>query len=274
MLLMYFAGLFLAGMVVLIMMAVSSDFATSYGTLIMYPVQFIPLILYVAAKSRAGSMFLTGYLPDNNNFGTIGPLGAAIAAAVMTLGASVLSDVMLKMLPEMPAALEDALKKMTNGPLWLSLICVSIMAPIFEEWLCRGILLRGLLQHTRPVWAIIASSAFFAFLHMNPWQALPAFVLGCLFGYVYYKTGSLKLTMLMHCVNNTVAVIMANIPAIKDVDSFSEIMPMGWYIALMAGGALIAAAMVLVFRRIPLSGERSSCEPVAPFLSQSAGSDL
>ena len=273
-LLMYFVGLLVAGIVLVVLMAIPGDFASTYGTLITYPVQFVPIILYVAAKSRSGSMFLTGYLPDNDNFGRVGGLGAAVAAAFLTIGAALMTDPLMKVLPEMPELLEETLKKLTEGPVWLSLLCVSLMAPFFEEWLCRGVLLRGLLQHTRPIWAILASAAFFAFIHMNPWQALPAFVLGCLFGYVYYKTGSLKLTMLMHCVNNTMAVIISNIPALKDADSFSEVLPMGQYIALIVCGALLVAAMVWVFSRIPLSGERSSCESVPPFLAQSSESDL
>lgn len=68
----------------------------------------------------------------------------------------------------------------------------------------------------KPVWAIFWSAVFFAFIHLNPWQAVPAFILGCLFGYVYYKTGSLKLTMLMHFTNNTFSLIFSNIDKFKD----------------------------------------------------------
>ena len=30
-------------------------------------------------------------------------------------------------------------------PLWATLLSVSVFAPLFEEWLCRGLVLRGLL---------------------------------------------------------------------------------------------------------------------------------
>ncbi len=50
-----------------------------------------------------------------------------------------------------------------------------------------------------PALAIAISAIFFATIHGNLWQGISAFILGSFFGYVYYKTGSLKLTMLMHC---------------------------------------------------------------------------
>ena len=80
-------------------------------------------------------------------------------------------------LPEPPQWFKAAMDAMTSADsLLLNLISVSIFAPIFEEWLCRGMVLRGLLANKmKPVWAIVISALFFAFIHLNPWQALPAF---------------------------------------------------------------------------------------------------
>ena len=52
--------------------------------------------------------------------------------------------------------------------------------------------LRGLLGHkVKPVWAIVISAAFFAIIHLNPWQAIPAFLLGCVLllalGLMFYQ---------------------------------------------------------------------------------------
>ncbi len=69
------------------------------------------------------------------------------------------------------------------------------------------------------------SAVFFAVIHLNPWQAIPAFLLGCLFGYVYYRTGSLKLTMLMHFANNTFALAVAHIDAFEEAESWLDVLP-------------------------------------------------
>ena len=150
----------------------------------------------------------------------------------------------------MPEVLKNALEQLTEGPLWVSLLSVSVFAPLFEEWLCRGLVLRGLLQKMNPASAIGVSAAFFAILHMNPWQAIPAFILGLLFGYVYYKTGSLKLTMLMHCVNNTMAVVASRIPSLSDAETFMDVMSPWAYICIYIACILFLASALVTIRGI------------------------
>ena len=175
----------------------------------------------------------------------------------------------------MPQWLENQLKAMTSGNFFLNFICVSLMAPFFEEWLCRGMVLRGLLNYKRkkkdgstatgikPVWAIFCSAVFFAFIHLNPWQAVPAFILGCLFGYVYYRTGSLKLTMLMHFTNNTFSLIFSNIDKFKDAKTFFDIMSPLEYgvVAVVCVGSVILLCRTL--NRIELNSPQGNCDTMA-----------
>ena len=139
-----------------------SESVNSYSMLISYPVSFIPPLLYASAKSRRNEIFETGYALDSNNFGSKGGLIVALTVSLATLAAAFVTEPVSKILPEMPAFLEEALKSMTNGPLWASLLSVSIFAPLFEEWLCRGLVLRGLLNRMNPAGAICISAAFFA----------------------------------------------------------------------------------------------------------------
>ena len=111
--------------------------------------------------------------------------------------------------------------------------------------------MRGLLNRMSPFAAITMSAAFFAVIHMNPWQAIPAFILGLLFGFVYYKTGSLKLTMLMHCVNNTMAVILGRIPALKDADTFLDMMSPWAYVCVFIAWIAFIGATITVLQGIP-----------------------
>ena len=153
----------------------------------------------------------------------------------------------------------------------MNLLCVSIFAPIFEEWLCRGMVLRGLLNAKRedgsrvssPFWAIVISSLFFAAIHGNPWQAIPAFTMGCLMGYVYYRTGSLKLTMLMHCVNNTFAVICSHIDSLSEMENWTDVLPGNPYWILFAVCVLLIALVVLEFSKIPLTSQQGNCDRIS-----------
>lgn len=227
-----------------------------------YVIMFVPPMMYAGYKSRSNAAFGTGYALDSNHFGSYGLWAVALAASVATLAASVVTDPLSLLLPEMPDGLSDAMKMMTQGPLLLSLFSVSVLAPIFEEWLCRGMVLRGLLRNVRPVWAIVISAAFFALLHLNIWQAIPAFLLGCLFGYAYYRTGSLKITMIMHCVNNTFAVIMSRPESLRDADSLSEVMSPAAYAILLIVGAAAIVLFIRMLGRIPLEHSAGNCDPV------------
>ena len=229
------------------------DAATEYGTLVSYPVMFIPPMLWAAGKSRRNRMQFKGLALDNANVAPHGWLLCAVMVMAATLAAGIVGDLSTSWLPEMPEWLKQALEGMTTGNFWINFLCVSIFAPFFEEWLCRGMVERGLLgRGVKPVWAIVLSALFFAFIHLNPWQAIPAFLLGCLFGYVYYKTGSLKLTMLMHFTNNTFALILGHIDSLQDAETWMDVLGPGyWY--CFAASLLLIVLVVLAFSRIPLA---------------------
>ena len=247
---MFLLGALLGNILVGALTFVSAEFATIYGTVISYPVMFIPPWLYVSAKSRRNEFFETGYALDSSHFGSLGGFSMAVIVSIATMAMAFLADSLNVLMPEAPEWFEKAMEQIMNAPVWITLISVSVFAPLFEEWLCRGMVLRGLLQKTHPVSAIIVSAAFFAVLHMNPWQAIPAFVLGLLFGYVYYKTGSLKLTMLMHCANNTMAVIISNIPSLAEAETMKDVMSSWAYICVYIASIIIIAASLVVFKGI------------------------
>ena len=263
--LMFLLGAVLGNIVALPLAAVlPAESATDWVTLISYPIMFIPPMLFARRRSRMASVFHNGLAVDSNNFGRLGGLKMALVVSGMTIATAFAAEPISALLPEMPEWFEEVMSGLTGGNFILSFICVSIFAPLFEEWLCRGVVLRGLLTKMRPASAIAVSAAFFAVLHMNPWQALPAFLLGVVFGYVYYKTGSLKLTMLMHFVNNTMALIMSRIPSFQDAETFADVMSPWAYACVIAACVLFLAASFITLRAIPMRSEdaTSNCDEV------------
>lgn len=225
-----------------------------YGFLISYPMMFIPAMLYASSKSRFDENFTPGVKVDSNdNFGRLGGFAIAAIVSVATIAAAFMTDAINHFMPPMPDYLEQALEGTLNAPLLITLISVSVFAPFFEEWLCRGMILRGLIGRVGPRGAIIISAAFFALIHLNPWQAIPAFILGLLFGFVYYRTGSLKLTILMHCVNNTLAALLSKIPSIADAKSFLDVFSPWTYAGLFICCAAFLAATIVVLMNIPVN---------------------
>ncbi|MBR6547177.1 MAG: CPBP family intramembrane metalloprotease [Bacteroidales bacterium] len=248
---------------VFVLMMGSSESVMQYSMLIAYPVSFIPPLLYASAKSRRNEFFDKGYALDSNNFGARGGFAMAVIVSIATLAAAFVCEPVSVMLPDMPETLKKSLELLMDGPLWAALLSVSIFAPLFEEWLCRGLVLRGLMKHMNPTGAILVSAAFFAILHMNPWQAIPAFLLGILFGYVYYRTGSLKLTMLMHCVNNTFSLLLSKVPGLEDIESFMDILSPWAYAGIYVACVLMLASAVILITGIPVKDTKmGGCDEV------------
>lgn len=85
---------------------------------------------------------------------------------------------------------------------------IAILPAIFEELFIRkGVY--GVLRSKGAIFATIVSSIVFATIHMNFSQFIFAFLIGILFAIVREKTGKLYPTMILHLLNNGLAVIDA-----------------------------------------------------------------
>ncbi|MBD2178699.1 CPBP family intramembrane metalloprotease [Pseudanabaena sp. FACHB-1998] len=96
--------------------------------------------------------------------------------------------------------LVDSQNNLPKFILWTTL---AIAAPFFEEYLFRGFLLPSLTK-SLPVWGAISLSGFlFALAHLNIADIIPLTVLGMVMGFVYWRSGNLLSSMLLHCLWNS-----------------------------------------------------------------------
>lgn len=109
------------------------------------------------------------------------------------------------------AQLTDAfLKTNTIGGLGVNLIMIAIIPAIGEEMLFRGILQRLFSEWFRNVHVAIVFTAFiFAAIHLQFYGFLPRMLLGVIFGYLFWWSGSLWLPIFAHFLNNGAAVVIS-----------------------------------------------------------------
>lgn len=263
-LLIFLAGLVLAGIIGSVWLLAGGGMDAF--TLITYVLMFIPVLIFAGVMSRERAVWEKGYALDNNHFAPYGGVWMAVMAALsmfcLGLALDPVNSWIISLAPMTPDW-EQALEQMVGGNFLFNFLSVCIFAPLFEEWMCRGIILRSLLQKIRPVWAIVISALIFALIHGNIWQGFNAFAIGLLLGYVYYRTGSLKLTILMHFCNNFLSLMLSRMESLSAADSWSSIMP-GWaYWTMVIAAAAITVGTVIVFSRVPLTG-RSNCDEILP----------
>ena len=243
-----------------------------YAMLVVYPLSFLPAMVYAAHKSQRNSLFEVGYKLESSHWGPFKGWQLALVTVALTYSTMVAADLPnylnYKLTTSIPwlngfyESFMELMGKMIGGKFWSSFLLAAIFAPIFEEWLCRGMVLRGLLSKMKPGWAIVVSALFFALIHMNPWQALNAFIIGVIMGYIYYKTGSLWLTMLVHFVNNGTAVVLGQISGVEDTTYWIEQMDRGTYVLVYVLGVAALVACIRAFKRIPLQQQRGNIDTV------------
>lgn len=102
------------------------------------------------------------------------------------------------------------------GYIWL-ILGISILTPITEELLFRGII-QGELRKAMPEWAaILIQGIVFAAFHVQPIQISYVLLPGILLGLVYAWTRSLWIPIIMHMVFNFLGSVM---PALVGEDEF------------------------------------------------------
>ena len=146
---------------------------------------------------------------------------------------------------------QKAFANMMNSSL-AAIIATCVLAPVFEEMLFRGILLRAFLLRY-PRWLAISYSAlFFGVAHLNIYQFFLAFFLGLLFGWLFERSQSLVPSMVLHAaINTTLVVLQSQDDAEAAADPLS-ISALGLTLAVVAAtlGGLMLRRM-LVLKRAP-----------------------
>lgn len=104
-----------------------------------------------------------------------------------------------------------------SGPkLAVFAVVAAFVAPVCEELLFRGLLLRALRRRMSPEWAVIVQALAFALAHpmlsptLGDLAVVPAlFLLGAVSGVVAVRRGNLSASILMHIGFNLVTTLLA-----------------------------------------------------------------
>lgn len=177
-----------------------------WGLIASAAIQLGLMWLYLRKGNRAEIIGLTHFGHIAVGKTVLVAVGALLIASVFNFVYATYVISGLPMQDEMAKLLASIPRTPLN--IGLGLLAIAVIAPLTEELLFRGLLQRSLLQYV-PAWGAIALSAFiFAAVHMQPY-AMPALMaLGAAFGYIYHMTGSLRMTIALHMVNNTLALAL------------------------------------------------------------------
>ena len=169
-------------------------------------------------------------------------IGIAMIFAIMPFN-SILAEWNANLtLPESMSKIESLMKQMqeaateiiekfvsvdTIGGLILNLFMIAGLAALGEELLFRSIIQTSLIKICKNAHiGILIASAIFSFIHFEFYGFFPRLILGMLLGYMFYFSGSIWISMLMHFLNNGTVVLIyfLNNKGITniDVDTFGQ----------------------------------------------------
>ena len=180
---------------------------------IVLPAQQLTVILAVVYVSR-----LKGQKSLATDFGLMVRLRDARALVVGATLEIVLTLALLPILQLDPDAqnqqlLNDLKDHRDAATVVLFFIGAVILAPLVEELLFRGVLLRALLRKVQPVTAVVTSAVIFALVHYlgdpNTLPFLPALAgLGAVLAIVALRTGDLSMSIFIHAGFNLTTTIL------------------------------------------------------------------
>ena len=104
----------------------------------------------------------------------------------------------------------DSADDVNTYPVILALIVFAVVPAVVEEFVFRGCML-GAYSKVDVKAGILISSLFFALLHFSFGSVLYGFLFGLLFAVVRLATDNLSYTIAMHCLFNTINVLMSYI---------------------------------------------------------------
>lgn len=159
--------------------------------------------------------------------------GIAVPAVFVCLGSSVVGSVSAAMLVTLleqifgvKASMSEPADPVGVPAAIVYFLSIVVFPSIIEELLFRGVIMQSL-RRFGDGFALAVSAILFSFAHGNLLQGPNALVMGIVIGYFVLRTGSLLTGMLIHFVNNALAVFF------------------GWLASMMPGHqAIISSAML------------------------------
>lgn len=151
---------------------------------------------------------------------------------------------------------EDTFAAPDMGSAIVLFIQLTVLAPLFEEFWCRGLIMESLRPYGNG-FAIFVSALLFGTIHANFAQFFYATALGIFLGYIAVSTQSLVTTTIMHAMFNSISGMMILLAADESVGDYllaaqngaeAEVTPtvvlymawMGLVLLLLAVGVIMA----------------------------------
>ncbi len=232
-------GFLLSAIVVLALLFAGSAMQRAWGLWGLVATELMLLMLAVGycliCRVRLKEVFPVRRISGREFGGTLLLLAGGYGASMIALGISL--TIMPSSIKEI-SALRDYLY--ADRSVWLLIPVAAVLPAICEETLMRGAILSSFRSWKRDWLIVLTVGIVFGIFHLSPLRFLSTSILGMLLAYLMVKRNNILLPMLLHFLNNLIAVALSALSgaAAQTVDAaaaFSSIQPvqlLGSYLVL------------------------------------------
>jgi len=164
---------------------------------ILFPLWAVIRILGLPAQSAMGL-----YFPSVKR--------TSLAIIVGFVAAVAGQRILLQLVPPpqtLTAGMGELMRYSTPLEFFLVVLLSVVVAPVADELLFRGFILRGLLARFSPVGALLISAALTGVFHWKPWMIMYGTLMGLIFGGAVLWTGSVYAGIILHFLLNSLGLI-------------------------------------------------------------------
>ncbi|MBQ3247711.1 MAG: CPBP family intramembrane metalloprotease [Alistipes sp.] len=201
-----------------------TQLAAAQSLAVIYPIamtiSLAGILLYRHVRggtSKIASFSLAGFDPSR-----------LLGLFILILAVQVVIEPLTMLMPEVPDMV---------GRGFFTLLVSVVFAPIFEEFICRGVILESF-REKYGIWAgWICSSLFFGVIHGQVTAMFNASIIGLILGYAYIRSNSIFSAIILHALNNGLALALISFglgdSTFRDIIPSTEMYWTVWGIALL-----------------------------------------
>lgn len=148
-----------------------------------------------------------------------------------------------------PATMEayNEMMDMAFGDNIMAMVLAAVLlAPISEECVMRGLILKNLQNYFSVPAVIIIQAILFGIFHMNWVQGIYVLPVGAVLGFVAVKSKSVLPSIVMHMLYNSMSLVVGLLPAVCQT---------AWFYVIAV--AVCTAAVWLIWKRMDKAAERA-----------------
>ncbi len=214
----------------------------------------------IAMSSVAIGLYIGFYRKEENGFSRSIKGNTVIFTIVAGVSIQLVISILLGfIIPLLPVSTADDYNEVMNSLSAIdvcSVLSVVVLAPLSEEFLCRGVIQRCAEEAYSKTGAVFVQAVVFGLIHMQLIQSTYAFIIGIVLGYFSMKYRTIWISFFIHMALNAASYFLPYIPDTVGISGIN----INMVFVIYGFTILISVVTVILFKKLPKPDIRTAEE--------------